>query len=173
MLSRRVLVLNLDHRPLTVINVQRAFLLVFLEKADMVAGANGFQLRSVNSTYAMPSVIKLKRYVNAPFKEVMLSRQNVFKRDGFQCTYCGTNKDLTIDHVIPRSKNGGSTWSNLVTACKRCNSKKGNRTPAEAGLILREKPFRPSYALFIQKFSGFVSDEWRPFLNGWATKKAS
>jgi hypothetical protein len=151
-------------------NVQKAFLLVFMEKAEMVVSMNGHQIRSVNSAYPMPSVIKLKRYVNAPFKRVMLSRQNVFKRDGFTCVYCGTKKDLTIDHVIPRSRNGTSTWNNLVTACKRCNTKKGNRTPEEVGFILRDRPFRPSYTMFIQKFSGFVAHEWRPFLDGWSKK---
>ncbi|MEM7548550.1 MAG: HNH endonuclease [Bacteroidota bacterium] len=170
MVNRRVLVLNFDYRPLTVTNVQKAFLMVFLEKAEMITKSNGFELRSVNNAYPLPSVIKLKRYVNAPFKQVMLTRQNVFKRDGFACSYCGSKKHLTIDHVVPRSKKGKSTWNNLVTACQRCNSKKGNGTPEQAGLNLKEEPFKPSYALFIRKFSGYVDHEWKPFLDGWGSR---
>jgi 5-methylcytosine-specific restriction endonuclease McrA len=74
--------------------------------------------------FPMPSVIRLNRYVNAPYKGVNLTRQNIFKRDNFECQYCGTRRDLTIDHVVPRAKGGLDSWLNLVTACKRCNAKK-------------------------------------------------
>jgi 5-methylcytosine-specific restriction endonuclease McrA len=113
----------------------------------------------------MPSVIKLKRYAHVPYKGVILSRENIFRRDSYECQYCGNGKELTLDHVIPKAKGGSTTWSNLVTACKHCNSKKGDFSPEEAGLELKMKPFRPSYVMFIRDFSGYAYDEWLPYLN--------
>ena len=112
----------------------------------------------------MPSIIRLYRYVNLPYKGVMLSRQNIFKRDGGKCQYCGVTTDLTLDHVIPRSKGGRSTWDNLVTACKSCNSKKGDYTPEEAGMPLARQPFKPSFIMFLRDFSGPIEENWKPYL---------
>ncbi|ELR70100.1 HNH endonuclease family protein [Fulvivirga imtechensis AK7] len=128
--------------------------------------ANGYKLNSVSRSFPMPSVIRLTRYVNIPYKGVALTRLNVFKRDNFSCQYCGTDRDLTLDHVLPRSRGGRSLWNNLVTACKRCNARKGDNTPDEAGTPLRIKPFRPNYVMFLRDFSGFHCDEWKPYLNG-------
>jgi len=163
-MNRKVLVLNYDFSPVMVCSVQRAFLLVYLEKAEMLSSVKDKFLRSVSHSFGMPAVIRINRYVTIPYKGVMLTRQNIFKRDGFECQYCGSTKDLTLDHVQPRSKNGKSTWTNLVTACKHCNSKKGDRTPEEAGLRLRQQPYRPSYTLFLQEHSGAIYEEWRPYL---------
>ena len=165
-MNRKVLVLNQDYSPISVCTVQRAFLLTFLKKTELIQPANGYTLNSVSHSFPMPSVIRLTRYVNIPYKGVALTRQNVFKRDNFSCQYCGTAKDLTLDHVIPRSKGGISAWNNLVSACKRCNARKGNNTPDEAGIKLKIKPFRPSYVMFLRDFSGFHCEEWRPYLNG-------
>jgi len=163
-MNKRVLVLNLDHSPISVCTVQRAFLLIYLNKAQLLTEAKGFVLRSVSMTYPMPAVIKLNNYVHIPYMGVELSRQNIFKRDGYECQYCGTNKHLTLDHVLPRSKGGKSSWTNLVTACKRCNTQKGDYTPEEAGMRLSGRPFKPSYIMFLRDFSGFVQTEWEPFL---------
>lgn len=171
MINRRVLVLNQDFSPMSICTIQRAFLLVFLEKADLVSKSNGSTLHSVTKTFPMPSVIKLKRYIQVPYKSVVLSRQNIFKRDGFRCQYCGTSRDLTLDHVIPKARGGKSTWSNLITACKNCNARKGDFTPDEIGLTIKSLPFRPSYVMFLRDFSGFADEEWIPFLrngsHGW------
>lgn len=161
----RVLVLNYDYSPITVCTVQRAFLLVYLEKAEMLAGINGHVLRSISQTFPMPAVIRLGRYINVPYKGVVLSRQNVFRRDGFECQYCGSSKELTLDHVVPRSKNGKSCWTNLVTACKRCNTRKGDYTLEKAGLKLRRQPEKPSYIHFLKDHSGLMQNEWLPFLD--------
>ena len=163
-MNRKVLVLNADFSPISVCTVQRAFLLTYLNKTEMVSPANGYKLRSISQSFPMPAVIRLKKYVNIPYKGVNLTRQNVFKRDAFACQYCGAGKDLTLDHVTPRSKGGRSSWNNLVTACKRCNTKKGDALPQEAGIRLKTKPFRPSYIMFLRDFSGFHCDEWGPFL---------
>jgi len=113
----------------------------------------------------MPSVIKLKKYVNMPYKGVILTRENIFKRDGHQCQYCGTNKNLTVDHVVPKSKGGKTVWGNLVTACKSCNAKKGDEELGESGMKLNSYPYKPSYILFIREFSGHKHEEWKPYLN--------
>ena len=157
-----MLVLNQDFSPLMVCSVQRAFVLVYLNKSEMVRPANGHRLRTVTHSYAMPSVIRLNRFVNAPYKGVTLTRQNVFKRDNNECQYCGTRKDLTLDHVVPSSKGGAHTWTNLVTACKRCNAKKGDYTPEEAGMTLRRKPTKPSYSLFLHDAGN--DSEWDEYL---------
>lgn len=158
-----MLVLNQDFRPLMVCSVERAFVLVYLKKSEMVRPANGYKLHSVTRTFPMPSVIRLNRYVNAPYKGVNLTRQNIFKRDNFECQYCGTRKELTLDHVIPSSKGGTHTWNNLVTACKRCNAKKGDFTPEQAEMPLRHHPYKPTYTLFLRDH-GLDHGEWDEFL---------
>jgi 5-methylcytosine-specific restriction endonuclease McrA len=163
-MNRRVLVLNQDNSPISVCTIQRAFLLTYLNKSELVKPANGFKLHSVSKSFPMPAVIRLNKYVNVPYKGVTLTRQNVFKRDNLTCQYCGTAKDLTLDHVIPRSKGGKTSWDNLTTACKRCNAKKGDETPEKVNMILKIKPFKPAYILFLRDLSGFQCEEWRPFL---------
>ncbi|HEY4653305.1 MAG TPA: HNH endonuclease [Cyclobacteriaceae bacterium] len=162
----RVLVLNQDSSPLMVCSVERAFVLVYLKKSELVKPANGYRLRSVTQSFPMPSVIRLNRYVNAPYKGVNLTRQNIFKRDNFECQYCGTRRDLTIDHVFPRGRGGLDSWTNLVTACKKCNAKKGDFTPDEALMPLTRKPYKPSYAIFLKDHLNGQADEWDMFLNG-------
>jgi len=157
-------VLNQDFSPLMVCSVQRAFILVYLNKSELVRPANGHKLHSITQTFPMPSVIRLNRYVRAPYKGVSLTRQNIFKRDNFECQYCLTRKDLTLDHIIPSSKGGPHTWNNLVTACKRCNTKKGDFTPEEAEMPLQRKPHKPSYSLFLRELSGHNGNEWDDFL---------
>ncbi|MCK6617503.1 MAG: HNH endonuclease [Cyclobacteriaceae bacterium] len=163
-MNNRVLVLNQDFSPLMVCSVQRAFILVYLNKSELVRPANGYKLHSVTQSFPMPSVIRLNRYVSAPYKGVTLTRQNIFKRDNFECQYCGTKKELTLDHLIPSSRGGQHTWHNLVTACKSCNTRKGDFTPEEAGMPLLRKPHKPSYALFLRELSGHHGNEWDEFL---------
>ena len=88
-----------------------------------------------------------------------------FKRDNSECQYCGTKKDLTLDHVIPSSRGGAHSWLNLVTACKRCNAKKGDYTPEEAGMIHKKKPHKPSYAIFLKDYANGSVGEWDDFLD--------
>jgi 5-methylcytosine-specific restriction endonuclease McrA len=106
-------------------------------------------------------------YIVIPFKKVHLSRQNVFKRDDDKCVYCGSENDLTIDHVIPRSKGGNNDWANLVTCCGTCNVKKCSKDVdeflIEYGLTMRHKPFKPSYLYFVQKINT-INNDWKSFL---------
>jgi len=163
-MNNKTLVLNQDYRALTICHSTRAFLLVFMQKAEMVTDAKDEFFHTVSTTFSVPSVIRLRDYVSMPYKGVMLSRQNIFRRDDHKCQYCGSGSDLTLDHVLPRSRKGGSTWDNLVTACKTCNARKGNRTPAEAGMLLKSKPFKPSFLMFLRDFSGPIDSEWMEFL---------
>ncbi|MDQ3394151.1 MAG: HNH endonuclease [Bacteroidota bacterium] len=163
-MMRNVLVLNQDFSPFTVCTVQRAFLLVFLQKAELLSGAANQSLRTISEVYPMPAVIRLHHYIRIPYRGVVLTRQNIFKRDHFECQYCGAGKELTIDHVMPRSRGGKSTWKNLITACKHCNAKKGHHTPQEAGMALAKQPYKPSYIIFLRDFSGLSREEWRPYL---------
>lgn len=159
-----VLVLNQDYTPLTVCSVQRAFTLIFLQKAEMLSEIKSQKVRSISHTFSCPSVIKITRYINIPYKSVMLSRQNIFKRDNGKCQYCGTTHNLTLDHVIPRSKGGKSTWNNLVTACQKCNSKKGSLTSEKAGMSLAKKPTKPSYITFLKMTLASSREDWTQYL---------
>jgi 5-methylcytosine-specific restriction endonuclease McrA len=163
-MGRKVLVLNADYRALTVCSVYKAFILLFSEKAEIVNKVENLYLRTVTRAFEVPSVIRLYHYVNVPFKNVMLNRHNIFKRDGGRCLYCGSREDLTLDHVMPRSRGGKTSWTNLVTACKKCNAKKGDYTPEEANMPLPYAPFRPSYVVFLRDFSGIGDESWKPYL---------
>lgn len=160
-----VLLLNQDYSPLAICSVERAFILVFLKKAELMTEAEDKSIHTINRTYPMPAVIRLYNYIHLPYRSVVLTRQNVFKRDRFSCQYCGSGKNLTLDHIMPRSRGGQSSWSNLVAACRRCNTVKGDRTPEEAGLFLKGKPHKPTYLMFLRDYSGgAMRKEWMPFL---------
>ena len=135
-----------------------------MKKAELVTNAKNTVLRTVSATFPAPSIIRLQDYVNVPYKGVVLSRQNIFKRDRYLCQYCNSRSDLTLDHVVPRSKKGESSWYNLVTACKQCNSKKGDHTPEEAGMLLKHRPYKPSFFIFLRDFSGNIDDDWLTYL---------
>lgn len=160
----RALVLNQDFRPISVCTIQRAFVLVFMKKVEMVTPFNGFKFHTVDNEFNIPAVVRLHQYINVPYRGVELSRLNIFKRDNHSCQYCGSEKDLSIDHVLPRSRGGGSSWKNLVAACKPCNARKGDETPEEANMPLNQEPFKPSYLMFLRDFSGFKYEEWVPYL---------
>lgn len=160
----RALVLNQDFRPISVCSIQRAFVLVFMNKVEMVSSFNGSKFHTVDQEFNIPAVVRLQNYINVPYRGVELSRVNIFKRDSKKCQYCGSEQDLSIDHVLPSSRGGGSSWKNLTTACKPCNARKGDYTPEEADMPLATKPFKPSYLMFLRDFSGFQYEEWMPYL---------
>jgi len=164
LLNGKVLVLNQNYEPLTICNVKRAIILNYLGKAEIVHTMNGKIIRSVYRKFECPSIIKLAFFVRVPFKKIILSRKNILRRDGHRCQYCGTSQNLTVDHVVPKSKGGEDSWDNLVTACIKCNNKKGNRTPEEAKMKLFTKPKRPSHITFIKNFAGKIDDGWKPYL---------
>src|SRR3990170_4499022 len=138
----RALVLNGSDHPLAVVSARRAVVLVLKEKADVVA-SNGMLFRSERLHIEAPSVVRLRYFVKVPYRaQAALTRRAVFARDHWLCQYCGSGAE-NVDHVIPRSRGGEHVWDNVVAACRRCNSKKENRLPKEAGLRLARKPFVP------------------------------
>jgi 5-methylcytosine-specific restriction endonuclease McrA len=164
-MEKRVLVLNLDHSPVAVVPVQKAIVLVLLEKANVLCTYELLEIRTISRSFEYPAVIRLSNYKNIPFKGVLLNRVNVFRRDRGECQYCGSKRHLTLDHVVPRSKGGKTNWTNLVTACHRCNVNKGDKTPEQVGLILRSAPFKPSLSYFLNEYAERQAEEWLPFLD--------
>jgi len=164
-ISGRVLILNQSYEPLTVCSVQKAVILLFLQKAEIVVENTRRSIRSVSCTYPFPSVIRLNCYKRIPYKGIMLSRKNIIRRDGHRCQYCGaTSTQLTVDHIKPRAHGGLNSWENLVTACLSCNNKKGDRTPERAGFTLLSVPRRPSHVSFIRHSVARVDELWKPYL---------
>lgn len=165
LLERHVLVLNQNYEPLSVCSARRAFVLVFLGKAEIVEASHTDALRSATRTYHLPSVVRLGAFIRVPQKRVLLSRKNILKRDGHRCMYCGTHDGrMTVDHILPRLRGGTDSWENLVCACHPCNNQKGNRTPEEAGMLLLGRARRPTHITFIQRFIGIRDKRWRPYL---------
>jgi 5-methylcytosine-specific restriction endonuclease McrA len=164
-LAKPVLVLNQNYEPLSVCTTRRAVVLVFLGKAEVIEARNGRHLRSPNREVAAPSIVRLGLYVKRPQKRVVLTRRNIVKRDGHRCQYCGQSRTaMTVDHVIPKNRGGDDSWENLVCACVRCNNRKGDRTPEEAGLSLRRRPRRPNHITYIQRFIGLGDHRWKQYL---------
>ena len=147
-MSSSVLVLNASYEPLSVVSLQRAVILLLKEKAELVEAAEAM-LRSERLVLPVPLVIRLVYYVRIPYRiTVPVSRRAVLVRDAYTCQYCAKQFDrteLTLDHVLPRSRGGKTIWENIVTACKSCNSKKGSKTPLEANMPLLNKPTKPRY----------------------------
>jgi 5-methylcytosine-specific restriction endonuclease McrA len=163
-LDEAVLVLNQNYEPLNVCSVRRALSLVFGGKAISVEPADR-RVRSVSDSFPVPSVVRLERYIRAPRRRVVLSKRNIFKRDNYECQYCGvSDRKMTIDHVVPRKHRGPETWENLVTACVACNARKGDRPLDQAGLRLRRKPKRPNNVTFIRNYVVVADHRWKPYL---------
>ena len=163
-MDQKVLILNQDYTAFALCSIQKAFVLLYLEKAELVHKSETGILRTINKVFPAPSIIRLQRYVHVPYKGISLSRNNIMKRDHYQCLYCGSNKNLTLDHLIPKSRGGNSSWTNLATACMRCNTKKGDRTPEEAGLTLKQKPRRPTLTAFLASHAGTFDQHWALYL---------
>ena len=143
--SKKVLVLNQSYQPITVTTVKKAITLTWRNKVEMIEVSEQV-LRSPNTEFPFPLVIRLKSHVRYnPFRRVELNRKNLFKRDNNTCVYCGSKDELTLDHVLPKSRGGRTSWDNVVTACHKCNNKKDNKTPEEAGLQMKVNPKQPIY----------------------------
>jgi 5-methylcytosine-specific restriction endonuclease McrA len=146
--SRAVLVLNATYEPLNIVSVQRAIILLLKEKAEVVEAARTL-LRAENFAINLPLVIRLVTFVPIPRRlPLPLSRRTVLARDLYTCQYCGEQPgrhELTVDHVIPRSRGGATTWENVVAACATCNHRKGDRLPEEARMKLLAQPARPRF----------------------------
>jgi len=164
MLKTSVLVLNQNYEPMHICQAKRAIVLVLLGKAEVIEHYQK-EVHSVSVSIHLPSVVRLYVYINGPRKDVALNRKNISKRDNYQCQYCGISKEvLTTDHVIPKSLGGRDSWTNLVTACTKCNNKKGNRMPEQAGMKLLKIPKKPHRFTYMAFFSSIPDVRWRPYL---------
>jgi 5-methylcytosine-specific restriction endonuclease McrA len=188
MLSMPTLVLNKSWTPINVTSVRRAVVMAFVDLAKIVdvqsyelfsfeswvkrGPTNGNVIHGVNISFDAPEVVVVKNYDKVSRGGVVFSRRNLFRRDRFTCQYCharpGT-EDLTIDHILPKSRGGKTTWENCVLACLNCNIRKGNRTPWEAGLTLHCKPKKPAWSPFYafarrgkrpSSWDAFISDAY-------------
>tara|TARA_Y100001937_G_scaffold123596_1_gene186716 strand:- start:687 stop:1226 length:540 start_codon:yes stop_codon:yes gene_type:complete len=170
-LNNNVKTLKLDnsYRPLEIVDAIEALILCLIGKAQAIESYKK-EIKSVSDSFKLPAVIVLKRYVKFQFKVVSAHRREIITRDDNTCQYCGkefpSNK-LTLDHLIPKSKGGKNTWENLVTACKKCNQKKGDRTPEEADMLLINRPKKPKYSILRSVGKSQISELWRNYLWEW------
>jgi 5-methylcytosine-specific restriction endonuclease McrA len=157
------LVLNATYEPLCVVPLRRAVVLVLAEKA-VVVEAGQTLMHSERAAIAVPSVVRLSRYVRVPYRrEVPLTRRAVLERDAHNCVYCGARAD-TIDHVKPRSRGGPHSWTNVVAACGRCNHKKGDRLLSELGWHLNPPPTEPPATVAVILGWAKRDPAWQPYL---------
>ena len=161
----KVLVLNATYEPINVCSVRRAAVLLLKERAEMVEEGD-VMLRSERTSLARPVVVRLLNYVHVPrdTSRRKITRRAVFARDGWECQYCGTRSNLTVDHVIPRSKGGTSTWENIVASCAPCNRRKGNMLPAQARMHPQRKPKTPGPHVFITVATQRIPPAWKQWL---------
>ncbi len=193
-LDSSVLVLNKLYMAVHVISVRRAFALLFKDLAEVIVLDDGHYLaynfpgwrevsearaafrgpddefiRTVHFEIQVPRVVRLLGYDRIPRQKVRFNRRNIFARDGNRCQYCGrrfATSDLSLDHVMPRSRGGGATWENIVCACIRCNVRKGGRTPNEAGMHLIREPIRPRTSPTLSlKLAHRKYNTWKAFLD--------
>lgn len=161
--SLPVLVLNASMEPLSIVSTRRAVVLTLADKAEVVH-EDGRWLRSASLSLRAPTVVRLQRMVRVPpRRRAGLSRRAVLLRDGQRCQYCGGAAE-DVDHVVPRSKGGRHAWENVVAACRRCNSRKQDRSPREAGLTLARDPAAPPPAFWLLARVGELDEDWRAYL---------
>jgi len=164
------LVLNADFRPLSYYPLslwswQDAIKAVFLERVNIVANYDRL-VHSPSFEMKLPSIIRMLYYIKRPMQKVALTKKNVLLRDDYTCQYCNLKGErmMTVDHVLPKSKGGPSTWENLVCACMRCNNRKNNRTPEHANMRLKRRPKAPKYIPWIRVKRNTLPGEWHQFL---------
>lgn len=184
MLAESTLVLNRSWRVVNVTTVKKALMLLY-EGAAVAVSPETYQtydfiawltmpvedgqpcIRTMRFSIKLPEIIQLTRYNGFPPKGVAFSRKNVYKRDNYTCQYCGmkpSQEDLTVDHVMPRSRGGHSEWANCVSACSKCNKKKGNKTTEEAGMKLLQKPYKPEGNRLLMFAAVQIKKSWERFV---------
>ncbi len=166
--TTRTLLLSQGYEPIKIVSWQRAMTLVTLDKVEVIEEYDA-EVRATSMVVRVPAVVRLRKAFRRHAKLVKFSRVNIYTRDGHRCQYCGTKcgiDQLTYDHVIPRSRNGRTTWDNIVSCCYTCNARKANRTPAEARMTLRLAPTRPTWipSVEIRVSTRSVPDAWRDYV---------
>jgi len=169
--EHRVLVLDVSYQTCDIVSWQRAVCMVMFDKVDVVSYYDGPWALSAEDAYYVPAVVRSRsysRHQSHTTSLISLHRRNIFIRDGFKCQYCGKGEHLTVDHVQPVSKGGAWSWENLTTACATCNNKKGDKSLAQSGLKLRQKPAAPTLGnmCMYTKHGRFINppEEWVPYI---------
>ena len=164
---RQVLVLNASYEPINICGIRRAIVLL-VNRVAISEEETPSIIRSPSVEMRIPAVIRLVTYVKIPYKRKAFSKKSIFLRDQYTCQYCGKSfqpGNLTLDHVLPKSRAGRSTWENLVTSCKTCNVRKGNRTPKEAGMKLQSRSkINSLFYLQIIRFKGRENELWKKYI---------
>ena len=160
---RKCLVIDTAHMARSIISTERAFVIFYKGNAQVIAEhPESFGLVNKELDIKKPSIIKVNTYVDIKYQKVSLNRENIYKRDNYECVYCGCSdkRTLTLDHVIPQSKGGPNTWDNLVTACKACNGEKADMTVEEYTNEL-PNPKRPHYLMLMKRVNFEIPEEWK------------
>jgi 5-methylcytosine-specific restriction endonuclease McrA len=170
----RVLLLNATSEPLAVVNRRHALSLM-LRGCVEAASQETTDMRSISETLKIPSVLRLRYYVNAPRRDARWSKKAVLRRDQYTCAYCSarpgdqqngetlTARDFTVDHILPVSRGGKDTWSNTICACFACNQRKADRLPREINMKLGWEPKRPRTTYLV--LSGDIPSAWRTYID--------
>jgi 5-methylcytosine-specific restriction endonuclease McrA len=168
--SRKVLLLNASYEPLSLVTAPKALTLVWRKVAEVLEHDGGRVIRTTRFAFELPSVIRLTHYINIRQRQNRVTnRHRIFARDRYRCQYCGrrgTAFDLTLDHILPRSRGGRTVAENLVTSCQACNNRKGDRTPEEARMPLLTNPAALYYGLerAAWREAAQTRPEWRRYL---------
>ena len=169
--SFKTLILNADYKPLSyfplsICDWKDSIKAVFLEKVNVVSEYNEI-VRSPSISFKIPSVISLKQFIVCSRKPAF-TRFNVFLRDGFKCQYCHSKESLTFDHIVAKSRGGKTSWENVITACSKCNTSKGNKTLKEAKLLPKRQTFEPSISFLQEKIKkyppNYLHEDWKDYL---------
>ncbi|MBO0721862.1 MAG: HNH endonuclease [Blastocatellia bacterium] len=168
--SRKTLLLNASYEPLSLVTAPKALTLVWRSVAEVIELDRGHFIRTPRYAFEIPSVIRLTQYIDIRARQNrVLNRHRILARDHYRCQYCGirgTAFDLTLDHILPRSRGGRTVAENLVASCRQCNSRKGDRTPEEARMPLLANPAALYYGLERAELqrSAHTRPEWRKYL---------
>lgn len=187
-LSKKVLLINKNYQAIRTITIKRAIKLLWSENAVIVQPPNGESnswqeftwqdwsvikpkddedsLKTPSQVFKIPEIIKLENYSKTPSQTVRLTRRAIFKRDDYQCQFCGekpSSDEISIDHLIARSRGGENSWTNMVLACFRCNRKKADKTPEECGMKLIKKPIKPAFDVL--NGEKIRCDSWKNFIS--------
>ncbi len=173
--GRKVLLLNASEEIISVISWRRACVLFLQGKARRPSShEEEYEIPTVGGVFRLPTVLVLMEYVHLPYKKLSVNKENVLRRDNHECQYCNrqlTTSSGTIDHILPTSRGGRHDWTNVVASCSRCNNRKGSRTPQEANMPLRRKPFVPNrYLVVVTAIDLESRRSWRRWIEIYETQ---
>ena len=163
----QTLVLDTNYQPLGITTWERAITLFYQDKVEIVQEYADKWIHSVSFAMKMPSVVRFLKKVVKKVRKVKFSRENIFTRDKGKCQYCNNlieREDFTLDHVFPKSMGGKTSWENIVVCCVSCNRKKANKTPEQAGMVLKIKPTKPKSLFQMLRWENYMPQDWMSFM---------